>query len=178
MVEEFVVIIFGGHHLPNKIMERFKKLKLKTFDVPSITLVDIKNLEGNRDVKLPELYEDFLLYYNGGIPTLNTFWFHDEPFIVNNFFFLESSTKPVRDEYLLTEGLLWNSDNYLSIMPKNFLPFARDPGDNIYCLDTHFGKASPVFFWSHDSPDEDLIRLTESFDGFIHHLEEFAVVAD
>ena len=150
-------------------MRILERLKIKPFAVERVTWSDIQRLESKLKSELPELYVEFLLTFNGGIPKLNTFCSGNRSYIVNNFFYLNIGDHRVPDE-LSTEEVLWNYNNLCSALPTRYFPFARDPGDDLFCLDLDHSRESPVLYWPHESSEPTFIHLTNDFETFLDHL--------
>ncbi|MBK1818599.1 SMI1/KNR4 family protein [Burkholderia orbicola] len=136
--------------------------------------LDIERLESDLGVQLPEAMKDYYLKFNGGMPVLDWFpmegdW---EPIWIHEFLPIGTqgaSNSNVQSIYARVAG----KGGY----PRTFVPFAIDPGGNLFCVDTDSGA---VHYWLTDTYDETLTdleirqkadrRLTNSFDQFINSL--------
>lgn len=110
---------------------------------------DINMLEVELALDFPSTYIDFLLKYNGGRPTPNSFDFYDksDASCVNLFFGItDIDYMSLRDAIATFYGRI----------PSGFLPIACDPGGNLLVLDCTNNK-SGIFFWDHEleADDED-----------------------
>ncbi|MDN7489332.1 SMI1/KNR4 family protein [Burkholderia sp. AU31652] len=141
---------------------------------PAIDRSGIEKLESDLGVQLPEAMKGHYLKFNGGMPVLDWFPMEDdwEPIWIHEFLPIgtQDASKPnVQSIYARVAG----QGGY----PRTFVPFATDPGGNLFCIDTDSGA---VHYWLTDTYDEMLTdlenrqkadrRLTDSFDQFISSL--------
>lgn len=120
-------------------------------------------------LSFPKDYKDFLVKYNGGIPSPANFDFYDK-----------SDASTIRSFFLITkdrnnpESIDWTLRLYDGRLPTHFLPVASDLGDNLILLDCSV-EARGVFFWDHEEEaDEDeeptmdnMYYLSKSFENFL-----------
>src|SRR5438552_2865108 len=55
-------------------------------------------------------------------------------------------------------------------VPSSLVPICNDGGGNLYCLSVEHAvekRESPVFFWSHDDPDEVPDEMAPSFSAWL-----------
>lgn len=117
----------------------------------------IDRFEDKYELDLDGSFKEFFQYNNGGTP-------RKKNFEIGN------------DEYEVRCFLSFNDDEYNSIRKPlesfqeethgKIFPFAKDSGDNYYCLNVETGA---VYFWSVD--DEKYYKLTESFTEFVDLLK-------
>ena len=139
---------------------------------PKLCEMDLDKLEQVLIKKLPDDYRLFLLEHNGGCLDAN----YD--YIVT--FETSGDNQSVLDAFLnLTYNCfdsddiyeLWNS-TYKGRMPSHFLPIARDPGGNIYCLSLGENDYGWVYFWDHErevfpADYSNSYKISENFTSFI-----------
>ena len=113
----------------------------------AIIAADLDHLESFLGKKLPSLFRDHYLKYNGGTPE-RTYWQNDdfeEPVEISVF-------KPISDgesTVLSTYQLMLEK----KVIPPHLLPFANDWGGNFFCLNLDTGAVS---YFTTDSFDSDL----------------------
>jgi hypothetical protein len=141
---------------------------------PAIENVDIEQLERELGVSLPASMKALYLKYNGGMPTRDWFPMADEwePIWIHEFLPIATTMidRPtIRSMYFQVVG----KAGY----PQSFIPFAVDPGTNLFCLDSADGS---IHYWLTDVSSDDLSVaenrgkadrfLTESFERFLEAL--------
>ena len=150
-------------------MDLLEKLNIEKLNVPALTeehLASLEKLVGN---KLPTLYRQLLLVYNGGFPNaVNVFRNNDREFLFSHFFYLKNPQIVSLDQ---ENEILSEYKAMMTELPKNYLPFAAEPTGDVYVFDTIFGENAPVYIWLHDDSDEGLIKLADSFKDFISNLK-------
>jgi len=127
---------------------------------------DYSWLETEIGLKLPSLYRRFLIEFNGGCPELSTYSNTEGEWGVDRFFFVEDKEELEPSEY----SLLWNFRNKWPGAKTSFLPVGEDGGGNPISLDLEYGGDSPVFYWTHDPPDFEVVVIAPSFEEFIDGL--------
>lgn len=116
----------------------------------------VREVERDLGVSLPDDYREFVANHDGVRPPLNIFPIADaNESGVNEFIPL----RRVRKECTFIEDL---SDDRI--------PIAWAEGGNYVCLDV--SKKGGVFFWDHEEPDKDA-KLANSFSHFIELLAPF-----
>lgn len=127
---------------------------------------------------LPQEYIDYLLQYNGGIPTYRRHYDFIEPID-------ETETGGgVSWFYALYDGDVENiKKNYRYLdnrMPKDLFPIAGDPCGNDICIAISGPNYGKVYFWDHENeaPDgqepwyDNVYLIANSFREFIDKLYE------
>ena len=160
-----------------------------------LSIEDVKILENDLNVKLPESYIRFLLQYNGGRPTPDCYPIEGtEVGCIGNFggihFFYwidgpEDATEKIKRCYDIKSSC----EVYNRRMPPNLLPIACDDGDNQICLSLYGNDAGWIWYWDHEQekippdwnydlpshvPDySNCYKIAESFQAFIDGLFDF-----
>lgn len=134
-----------------------------------ISREEIQAFEKKVGLSFPKDYEEFLVKYNGGVPSPASFDFYDksDASTISSFFAI---TKNNND----AENIDWILRVYNGRLPKYFLPIASDLGDNLILLDCSLENKG-VFFWDHEEEaDEDeeptmdnMHYLSENFESFL-----------
>ena len=62
---------------------------------------------------------------------------------------------------------------YIDDIPNQAYPIAWASCGNYVLLDE--GKGEQVYFWDHELPDENIIKLANNFDEFLSTLEPFDI---
>lgn len=62
---------------------------------------------------------------------------------------------------------------YIDNIPSRAYPIAWAEGGNYVLLDE--GKDGQVYFWDHELPDDNIIKLADNFDEFLSMLEPFDI---
>ena len=122
-------------------MESISKLQQTNPLVP-IQLVD--KLEKNTDMSLPQVYREFLLQYNGGIPFYNTYDVISEhtkiilyKIVVSQFLGIhKGSADDIETVYQAVK----------SRIPPKMLPIAYDQFKNIICIATDETELGKIYF--------------------------------
>lgn len=108
----------------------------------NLSLGQIEKFEIENNVKLTELYKEFLLKRNGGKVIPNLFMISDEqgPSVLNVFY-------GIGDMYD-------NLADFIDIMderlPLGFIPIGDDPSGNVICLGTKDPYYDKIYFWDHE----------------------------
>lgn len=134
----------------------------------SLTNAQIDSAERKMGVPLPSVLRDALVDANGGTPK--------EPlFVVDDMFYVVAEFLPLDAGSGLEVGSI--VDYYLDLVlqrrlwPRNYLPFAIDPGGNFYLIDCSADPAD-VFVWYHDVGENLPRSLRASFVRFCGSLQE------
>jgi SMI1-KNR4 cell-wall len=137
----------------------------------SINDEDIRILENNIGISLPEDYKEFLKRSNGGRPTPKYFpiqGFTNNPVgQVQDFFGIDDPVQSCR--------LDWKYKMFLGRIPKNLFPIACEDGGSLVCLSLSGQDKGCVYYWdfygqtnlqNHDN----VFLITETFQGFLDSL--------
>jgi hypothetical protein len=160
-----------------------------------LSMDDIKTLENDLNVKLPESYKNFLLQYNGGRPTPECYPIErtEEVYIGNfggiQFLYWIDGPEDATEKTKRCYNIRNNYENSRRRMPENFLPIACDDGGNHICLSLYGVDAGWIWYWDHEGekippdwnydlpshvPDySNCYKIAESFQEFIDGLFDF-----
>jgi len=125
---------------------------------PPASTEELKNLELNLGIALPESYRGFLSEYNGATPESNIF------------------TVSERDhggisQFIPCSEILEEKNLVVDVFPNHVIPIAWSAGGNYVCIDL---TDSSVLFWDHEEYDH-LRHLASSLDEFLHMLTPFDI---
>lgn len=136
------------------------KLKQKITNKGSkIYLKNISDWEIKNNVNLPDDYKNFLLKYNGGNPSLNTFNSKKgKIYQILSFFELSN----ILDEKYV---------DYDSYIPKYMYPIGNDSGGNLILISLEKDTYGNIIYWSHESSEIEIIE--NSFNNFFNILTVF-----
>ena len=68
---------------------------------------------------------------------------------------------------------IWEERQYIDNIPRQAYPIAWASCGNYVLLDE--GKGGRIYFWDHELPDENIIKLADNFDEFLSMLEPFDI---
>ena len=131
-------------------------------------------LEGRLGYSLPKSFKDHYIINNGGQPAQNEFYVErdDSYLAIDNFY-------PVQHPSTIDSSTVEKMYDLLSrqknAIPKHFLPFAHDPGNNKVCLDMKTGRVYVVYM-DLGNPmkiPEAIKKVADSFANFISNLKEY-----
>lgn len=136
---------------------------------PKIGLEDIDAIERLLDARLACDYQDFLLRFNGGIPTPDTVdvpGLMESPTDVQVFFGIGRSVE--------SSNLSWN----LSLVAarcsgRHLLPIACDSGGNLFCLKIVRGGTAEVVYCDLESSECTLYLVASGFGEFVQRLRPY-----
>jgi hypothetical protein len=136
---------------------------------PKIEYKDIATIETELDAELSSEYRDFLLRYNGGVPTPDAVDVPNAPGMptdVQIFFGIRRSPE--------TSNLLWNL-SLISDRCPNFhvLPIACDSGGNLFCVKVGRGVAAEVVYCDLHSPECAFYTVAPTFGKFLSSLRSY-----
>lgn len=134
---------------------------------------DIRVLEEEIGLTLPQEYQSFLLKYNGGRPHPNAFpieGLENNPVGAIQIFF-------GIDDEIESCNLLWNHRVFNGRLPSNLLAVACDGSGDLICLSLLGDDASCVVFWDfyaeHFPPTyKNVYKVAPSFTAFIDGIFE------
>ena len=136
------------------------------FDVinggPALTPDAIDGYCAEHGMKLPDALRRQLLEQNGGAP-------HSDYYVrlanggVEELFSFFGLRMPA-----ISSELAWVAATFEDRVPQGMLPFADDPGGNLYLLD----EVGSVWFWDHEleGRPEAVVRVSDSLDDFLQAL--------
>lgn len=142
---------------------------------PATSLEEIADFESKIELVLPDEYKAFLLKYNGGQPTPDSYamWGKDTISEVVHFFY------GFRMKYECF-NLIDNICCYDERMPFELIPIACDPFDNQICISTKPSEYGWIWFWDHEGevltgeePDyRNCTKVAESINELLEKLVE------
>jgi hypothetical protein len=150
----------------NEMLERMDECARR------LSAEDVRAIEAQAGIRLPDEYKTFLLRYNGGRPRPSAFPIQglvNNPFGVIQVFF-------GIDDPVESCNLDWNIKTLGRRLPANLFPIACDDGGDIVCLSLSGDDVGSVLFWDcYDEPDEpsyvNVYRIAESFPAFLAGLQ-------
>lgn len=136
----------------------------------NITEKDLVEIENKYNFKFPQDFFSHYLKYNGG--TLQKDIYKDEDgdeFVFNWFIPIKSESRNL--ETVL--DLLWVDGT----IPRWLIPFADDPGGDLYCFSIDEDDKGAIYYWSHEydygeDPEEHVYFLAGSLKEFIDAMTE------
>ncbi len=137
-------------------------MEIIDFD-PSVGSEAIEFFQRVIGVKLPKPYVDFLLRYNGGYPSPDTFKIADWNNASSVHAFYKINSKQSYDD------LLECHHTFSERIPSSFLTIASDPGGNQICLAVSGSDYGKVYYWDHEN---------EADNGEIADMGNMALLAD
>jgi len=147
-----------------------------THIAPEISEEDLRLLEAEIPVTLPQDYRQFLLEHNGGRPEPDSYPLQGlakNPYGAIQLFF--GIGNPVE-----TSSILWNYRVMEGRIPPNLFPIACDNSGDLLCLSLYGDDAGSVVFWDyyaeHYPPTYDNVYRVpgaDSFSAFIELLQPY-----
>lgn len=139
-----------------------------------LTAQEIEEIENKIGFELPTELKRHYLKYNGGIPNKTVWWQDDYVYfeIVKFRPIKYVNGEPNNEQFKTLENTYLTRVNQ-RVLPKNYIPFAYDLGNNYFCLNTETDEVYIVFMDLGnpiDNPDS-FRQLTKGFQNFIDHLE-------
>lgn len=136
---------------------------------PKIGREGILSIETALDAQLASEYRDFLVQFNGGIPTPDTVdipGVPGSPTDVQVFFGVGRKVE--------SSDLLWNLSLIRDLCAgRHLLPIACDSGGNLFCLTVDQGVTSAVVYCDLEPFDYELYPVAASFDEFVKQLRTY-----
>ncbi|MFF2484326.1 SMI1/KNR4 family protein [Paenibacillus sp. NPDC058071] len=131
-----------------------------------LSLEQVESFEMTNSIKLPNLYKDFLLEYNGGRVEPNVFRISsDEGESALNVFYGIGN---------MNNNLEKKIGFFEEILEIGFIPIARDSGGNQICLGIREEFYDQIFFWTQDEEYDEAMDnmhyLAENIQEFIDSL--------
>lgn len=115
----------------------------------AIKLDELEQFEKDIGARLPEDYRSFLVLHNGGTPEKYLVCWpgsHEPAEVWNDSLGLHNGPTYSRLDSV-TEGL----KEYL---PKGIIPFASDPGGNLFCIGISGDYSGKIYLWDHERAQE------------------------
>lgn len=134
-------------------------MKIKLRGGRSALKKDVKKLEVALGCSISESFRRFVSENDGSKPEANRFPVGKANGAAVNRFI------PVSE--ILAER------QYIDDVPTHAYPIAWASCGNYVLLDE--GKGGKVYFWDHELPDENIIKLADNFDEFLSRLEPFDI---
>ncbi len=134
---------------------------------PKIGAADIVAIEADLSLQLPDSYREFLLRYNGGVPspdTIDILGFVGSPTDVQIFF-------GIRRE-ILSSDLRWNFALLKERCNVEALPIACDSGGNLFCLLLREGLGTEVIYCDLDASECTPYLVAMTFEDFVSGLHD------
>lgn len=133
-----------------------------------ITESDLTAIEQKYKFQFPHEIKEHYLRYNGGTPKKSLFIDEDGyTFVVNNFLPIKYGNSTLEEtlDFLRLD----------QILPEWLIPFADDPGGDLYCFSIDEEELGAIYYWSHeydieDDPEEHICYLCDSLTEFIEKL--------
>lgn len=146
---------------------------------PPVSELDLDSVEAALNKELSQQFRLHYLMYNGGNPERKLFRREEEcdPYEVVAFYPIKYKTTVFDTD----ESLLVGHYFYLlakNVIPNNLLPFAHDPGGNLFCIHLENQR---IYFYATDSfsPDRNveenknyaMTKISDDFQWFLDNLE-------
>jgi cell wall assembly regulator SMI1 len=133
----------------------------------SITENDIASFEAEIGNKLPADYKEFLLTYNGGMPSKCRFLISEEQGYTSAELFYgltDDKDYGLRRNYSLFR--IYND------VHQTIIPIAEDAGGNRICIGLSGENNNKIYFWDHEqSKGKNLFFICQGFSEFLKKLE-------
>ena len=164
-------------------MEQLKK-KLEEvidFDIKEIDQSwnedEIKTLEENYQLKLPQDYAFYLKHYG------NDYIKEDYRFIPS--IELPKKIKQTQFEIDSIYGLYNDENNidnkanfYKDILPTDLFPIADLPGGDLICTGKSNDKRNKIYIWFHEMNGENVFLVSDSFESFIMNFKSIKAITN
>lgn len=133
---------------------------------------DLIEIEIKYNFKFPKEFRKHYLLYNGG--ELEKYIFIDEDteeFIVQQFIPIKYNEKGTR----VLESILDNL-RLGRIIPEWLIPFADEPGGDLYCFSLRELDNGVIYYWSHEynygeNPEEYVFYISDSLKSFVNSMQ-------
>jgi len=133
---------------------------------------DLDEVEARLGIVLPSDLRQHYLKYNGGSPVPSFYKSGDNYYWVRGFL-------PIK--YGITDDPELTLEAYYADLvlddpriPEGLIPFADDPGGNMYCYGIGKANMHSISFWEHeffDDPDQGLTVIASSLHEFLNGFE-------
>ena len=136
-----------------------------------ITKDEIKQIEQELGIKIPDSLVEHYLKHNGGIPEKPFFYYEETDNEIEVQLFSPIKHKldgrTVEEKYRLFK----EKSDFMC----NYLTFANDYGANQICVDLNSGKVCIIYLDMGEIKDECMAFLANDFNGFISGLSENSI---
>ena len=136
-----------------------------------LTTDDLTDVETNLGFVFPDSLKKFYLSHNGGTPYPSCFNKDNEYWQVNEFLPIKYGEKG--DLFEDTFNILVAKGG--DFFPRNLIPFAVDPGGDIFCFRDASGDIGAIYGWIADRYEDSegsVVKLADNFETFIEQLVE------
>jgi SMI1 / KNR4 family (SUKH-1) len=133
-------------------------------DTPIVNDLVINNWAYKYGINMPEDFREYMLKKNGGYPKKSLYF--NCSWNVEEFFLLEKNAESTHSS--ISNWLDINQSETDKLFPKDFIPFARDGGGEIYCVSTNYLNYGNIYFCRLDGERPEMIA--NSFFEFIEGL--------
>jgi len=133
----------------------------------SITNEDIQKLENKYKFIFPKDIREHYLTFNGGQPDKNIFVDDGYEYVISYFIPIKFGANKRTLETVL--GIFRDDEDF----PTWLIPFADEPGGDLYCFSIASDDAGAIYYWDHecvDNPEESYGYLAESIKVFIEQM--------
>lgn len=139
-----------------------------------LTNDDISDIEKQYKFTFPKDISEHYLTFNGGRPKRNIFKDSDGyEYIINYFIPIKWKNEKGKGNLETVLDLL-RAD---PVLPDYLIPFAYDPGGDMFCFSTKEEDSGTIYYWSHEydydeDPEEHILYLADSLKVFIESMVE------
>lgn len=162
-------LMFSAYYLCSMIR---KEVQIMFRDTSKpITLTDIKGVESELGIRLPDSFIEHYLAYNGGIP-LKPFFYSEKTdieteiqiFLPLKYKFSDIDMKTIEEKYIFFKKK--------SKLMADYMPFANDYGSNQICMNLKDGKIYIVYMDIGELGQKCFQYLANDFSEFLSGLSE------
>jgi cell wall assembly regulator SMI1 len=139
-----------------------------------LTDEDISDIEKKYKFTFPKDIREHYLTYNGGEPERCVFVDEDgDEYVVQRFIPIKHKNKRGGGNLETTLDMLRVDE----ILPNWLIPFAEEPGGDLFCFSVDEDEEGAIYYWSHEyeygeDPEEYVTYLAESLKEFIEAMVE------
>ncbi len=138
-----------------------------------VTEEDTSLVETRFEFTFPNDIRSHYLTYNGGEPEKCVFIADDgSEYIITQFLPIKYDEESGRNIEYVLETLRVDG-----ILPDWLIPFADEPGGDLYCFSLQANHEGAIYYWSHEyeygeNPENHVTYLAESLKAFINRMVE------
>lgn len=134
---------------------------------PSISEERLAQVEERLGIEFPVDYRSFMLKYNGGEPSPNSFQFKE---------FDGDYTDSLVLMFLAIDSEKFNLEQEVEIyagrIPDHLVPIAADPFGNVICIAVAGPSAGAIYFWDHEEEgdvlnNDNVYLIADTFTEFL-----------